>query len=190
MQSIVVSNEILLERLSINDAATIFNAIDQNRSHLGEWLPFVDYTKAISDSEAFIQTVVLYREETKNEVYTIWFKGEFAGLIGFHNTDRVNEKTDLGYWLINEMTGQGIIHRSCLTLIGIAFEKMGINRITIRCAVGNVASGNVPRRLGFIFEGIERGGERFNDLFLDLNVFSLLKGEQCEQPEFSIPETL
>lgn len=175
MQSIVVSNEILLERIQVNDAATIFHAIDQNRSHLGVWLPFIDFTKEIKDSAAFIQTIISQRDETRNEVYTIWFKGEFAGIIGFHNTDRVNEKSEIGYWLIGEMTGKGIIHRSCIVLIGLAFEKMGMNRITIKCAVGNEASEKVAARLGFTFEGIERNGERYHDLFFDLKVFSLLK---------------
>jgi ribosomal-protein-serine acetyltransferase len=175
MQSIVVSNEILLERISIGDAGTIFSAIDQNRSHLGRWLPFVDSTKTVSDTEAFIRTVVSSRDETKNEVYTIWFKGDFAGLIGFHNTDKVNEKTELGYWLIGSMTGKGIIFRSCRAFIGLAFGNMGMNRVTIRSAAGNLASEKVATRLGFTFEGIERGGERFHNSFFDLKVFSLLK---------------
>jgi len=177
MQSIIVSNEILLERINLNDSPTIFNAIDQNRSHLGVWLPFVDSTKAVSDTEAFINSVISQREASRNEVYTIWFKGDFAGVIGFHNTDRVNEKTEIGYWLIRDMTGFGIIQRSCRVLIGIAFEKMGMNRISIRCAVGNVPSEKVPNHLGFKFEGIERQGERHHELYFDLKVFSLLKSE-------------
>jgi len=177
MQSIVVSNEILLERININDAETIFNAIDQNRSHLGVWLPFVDLTKEVRYTETFIQRVVSNREVTGNEVYTIWFKGKFAGLIDFHNTDKVNEKTEIGYWLTGEMTGHGIIQKSCRVLIGLAFEKMGMNRITIRCAVGNTPSEKVARGLGFYYEGIERSGERHHDLFFDLKVFSLLKSE-------------
>ena len=177
MQSIVVSNEILLEQIHVNDAATIFNAIDQNRSHLGQWLPFVDYTKEVKDSETFIQTIVSQREATRNEVYTIWFKGAFAGIIGFHNTDRVNEKTEIGYWLISNMTGHGIIHRSCKVLIELAFETMGMNRVTIRCATGNDLSEKVALRLGFCFEGIELSGERYHDLFFDLKVFSFLKSQ-------------
>lgn len=177
MQSIVVSNEILLERIDINDAPVIFHAIDQNRSHLRAWLPFIDATKSVSDSLTFIRTVIAHREETFNEVYTIWFKGEFAGIIGYHNTDRVNEKTELGYWLISEMTGKGIITKSCGMLIPLAFEKMGMNRITIRCALGNTQSEKIPVRLGFKYEGIERSGERYKERFLDLKVFSLLKRE-------------
>ncbi len=178
MQSIVVSTEILLERIDINDAPVIFHAIDQNRPHLSVWLPFVDATKSVSDSEAFIRTVIAHRDQTLNEVYTIWFKGEFAGIIGYHNTDRVNEKTELGYWLVSEMIGKGIISKSCRMLIPLAFEKMGMNRITIRCALGNIQSEKIPIRLGFKYEGIERNGERYQDRFLDLKVFSLLK-EEC-----------
>ena len=177
MQSIVVSNEILLERIQTRDAATIFYAIDQNRDHLRAWLPFVDSTKEVKNTEAFIQTVVSHRDATANEVYTIWFKGEFAGLIDFHNTDKVNEKTEIGYWLISNMTGHGIINQSCQVLIGLAFEKMGMNRITIRCATGNSPSEKIARRLGFRYEGIERCGERYHDQFFDLKVFSLLKNE-------------
>ena len=73
MQSIIVSNEILLERIELRDAPSMFYAIDQNRSHLGRWLPFVGQTKEIRDSENFINNVILHRDETLNEVYTIWF---------------------------------------------------------------------------------------------------------------------
>ncbi|MEI6137901.1 MAG: GNAT family protein [Mariniphaga sp.] len=177
MQSIVVTNEILLERINPNDAPVIFHAIDQNRAFLGRWLPFISTTFSVIASGSFIQTVIKHRKETLNEVYTIWYKGSFAGLIGYHNTDRVNEKTELGYWLTEEMTGRGIISKSCHKLIGIAFEKMRMNRVSIRCAVGNVPSENIPIRLGFLFEGIERAGERHGDQFYDLKVFSLLKKE-------------
>ena len=177
MQSIVVSNELLLERLNINDAATIFHAIDQNRSYLSPWLPFIDFTREIKDTEGFINTVISQRDASKNEAYTIWFKGEFAGIISFNNTDRVNEKTEIGYWLVEEKIHRGIIHQSCQALIQLAFEKMGMNRITIKCAVGNNASEKVARRLGFSFEGIERNGERYHNHFFDLKVFSMLKSK-------------
>jgi ribosomal-protein-serine acetyltransferase len=177
VQSIVVSTELLLERIALRDASTIFHAIDQNRDHLGRWLPFVRYTNEIKDSETFIGNVIRHRDETLNEQYTIWYKGDFAGIIGFHNTDRVNEKCEMGYWLISKMKGKGIITQSCTILTRLAFEKMGMNRITIRSAIGNEASEKIAKKLGFKYEGIERNGERFEDQFLDLKVWSLLKNE-------------
>lgn len=177
MQSIIVSNEILLERINTNDSVIIFEAVEANRAWLATWLPFVAYTKDLKDTQTYIASVIEKRDETDNEAYTIWYKGDFAGVIGYLNTDRVNEKTEIGYWLIQMMRGRGIITSSVKALIGLTFEKMMINRITIRCAVGNTPSENIAQRLGFRFEGIEREGERYNDHFLDLKVFSLLKKE-------------
>lgn len=175
MQSIVVSHELLLERIAISDATTLFAAIDQNRTNLRTWLPFVDQTKEQLDSEKFIQRIIENRDHSFNEEYMIWHQGGFVGVIGFHNTDRVNEKTELGYWLIDEARGQGIITKCCKKIIEIGFEKMRLNRITIRCAVGNLASEKIAQKLGFTFEGVELSGERYNDTFFDLKQYSLLQ---------------
>lgn len=59
-----------------------------------------------------------------------------------------------------------------------AFEELGLNRVQITCAVGNTPSSNIPKRLGFQFEGVERAGELFaNGEFVDIEVYSLLKDE-------------
>ena len=175
MQSIVVSQEILLERIAISDVSTLFAAIDQNRSDLVTWLPFVDQTKELLDSEKFIQRIIENRDQTFNEEYMIWHQGTFVGVIGFHNTDRVNEKTELGYWLIGEARGRGIISKCCVKMIEIGFEKMKLNRITIRCAVGNESSEKIAQKLRFTFEGVERSGERYHDTFFDMKQYSLLQ---------------
>ena len=177
MQSIIASNEILLERISEVDASAIFEAVDTYRDWLAKWLPFVSYTKELKDTEAFIASIIEKRDETGNEVYVIWYKGDFAGLISFLNTDKVNEKTELGYWLVQKFTHKGILISCVSSLVELAFEKMMMNRVTIRCATENTPSENVALRLGFKFEGIERQGEKCMDQFLDLKVFSLLRDE-------------
>lgn len=177
MQSIVISNEILLERLSLDDSVVIFKAVESNRDWLAKWLSFVNYTNELKDTQSFIATVIEKRDETGNEVYVIWYKGDFAGLIGFLNSDKANDKKELGYWLVQHLTGKGIITSCAQTLVKLAFEEMMINRITIKCAFGNISSEKVALRLGFKFEGIERQGEKYNNQFFDLKVFSILKNE-------------
>ena len=107
MQSIIVSNEILLERISQIDAEVIFKAVESNRNWLVKWLPFVNHTNKLKDTKAYITSIIKKRDETGDEVYVIWYKGDFAGLISFLNTDKVNEKTELGYWLVEQYTGEG-----------------------------------------------------------------------------------
>jgi ribosomal-protein-serine acetyltransferase len=155
----------------------VFNSIDQNRKFLRKWLPFVDFTIKQSDTEKFIRSILDKPKASKDEVYAIWYKFEFAGLIGFKDTDYINDKTEIGYWLIEKMTGKGIATKATLKLVNLAFRNMEMNRVQIKCGIGNLKSSAIPRRLGFTFEGIERSGERHNHSYIDLEVFSLLKSE-------------
>ncbi len=64
-------------------------------------------------------------------------------------------------------------------VINFAFTELKMNRVQIRCAIGNVKSEKIPQRLNFKFEGIERDGELLPDgKFTDLEVYSLLKSEK------------
>lgn len=59
-----------------------------------------------------------------------------------------------------------------------AVQYRGMQRIQIRCAVGNVPSNAIPKRLGFRWEGIERAGElMISGEYANLNVYSILKNE-------------
>ena len=169
--------EINLLPLRHESAALIFDAIDGSRKHLGKWLPFVGQTRSIADTREFIHMVRDSKCQKKDEVYEIWYRGEFAGLIALKEIDTVNAKTEIGYWLKEEMTGMGIMTSACRMLISHAFSRMGLNRITVKVASGNMKSKAVPQRLGFRHEGMEIEGELLNGRFVDLEVYGLLKSE-------------
>ena len=173
-----VTPEIMLREIDLKDAAVIFNTIDKQRNYLGQWLPFVEHTKSKADTESFIKAVGNVPHEQKELIFTVWFKGEFAGLVGFKATDRINSKTEIGYWLSQPFQKKGIVITSVKYLCNYAFTRLGINRIQIKCAVGNDSSKRIPEQLGFIFEGIERSGERIDEhTYFDLEVYSLLRSD-------------
>ena len=173
-----VDKEIVLKQLQWSDASSIFVTISTQREHLGKWLPFVEFTRELSDSEKYVNSVIHAPEDKFEYVFCILKEGNFAGLIGFKDTDRQNLKSEMGYWLSEKYLKQGIITKSVKTLCTFAFEKMGMNRLQIRCAVANYSSKKIPQRLSFTFEGIERDGELLSGgVFTDLEVYSLLKSE-------------
>lgn len=180
MEKLTINDNQFLEKLSISHVESLFNTIDQNRKFLRKWLPFVDFTNKIADTERFVRSILEKPVDKRDEVYVIWYKYEFAGLIGFKDADRINDKIEIGYWLTEKMTGKGIATLAVHKMVNLAFRNMDMNRVQIRCGVGNVKSSAIPRRLGFSFEGIERSGERHNHTYIDLEVFSLLKQEWAE----------
>jgi ribosomal-protein-serine acetyltransferase len=180
MEKLIIDEHQFLERLTLSHVETIFKAIDQNRAFLRKWLPFVDFTHKVNDTERFVRSILEKPAARRDEVYVIRYKQEFAGLIGFKDADRVNDKIEIGYWLVEKMTGKGIAMAATRKMVNLAFRNMEMNRVQIRCGVGNHKSAAIPRRLGFIFEGIERGGERHNHSYIDLEVYSMLKSEWAE----------
>lgn len=171
MKHFQIDTSLRLESIGLMHAPVIFEAIDRDRTYLRKWLPFVDATQKIADTEAFISNL----NPQKDEIFTIWHKEEFAGLIGFKDTDRINHKTEAGYWLTEKKQGKGIITKCLHKLIRYAFQKLKLNRIQIKVACGNEKSAAIPRRLGFQYEGTEQGGERHGNRYFDLEVYSLLR---------------
>jgi ribosomal-protein-serine acetyltransferase len=178
MKTFHINSKILLEPLDISMSDVIFETIDRDREYLGKWLPFVNETRLVSDTEAFIKSITSQTGKKKDIVYSIWYKLEFAGLIGFKDTDWINHKTEIGYWLAEKMQGKGIITLCVKELIHYAFTKLNMNRVQIKSATGNKKSAAIPTRLGFQFEGTERQGEFCQNRFFDLDIFSFLKSDQ------------
>lgn len=176
---IKIDSEIELRQLELRDSIDIFEAIDSQRDYLGKWLPFVAFTKEISDTKEFVDSIINAPKEISELVFTIRKQNKFIGLIGFKDTDRSNKKTEIGYWLSEKYQKQGIITRSVEKLCDFAFNKLDINRVQIKCAVGNQSSIKIPQRLSFKFEGIERDGELLTgNIFTDLEIYSKLKSDK------------
>lgn len=173
---IVVDTNIRLKEIGLEDTEVIFNTITNERDYLSEWLPFVEHTHEISFTHSFIEEYL--NSERKDLTCAIYYQNQFVGLIGLKDTDTDNKKTEIGYWLSEAFQHKGIITCSCKTLISYAFDEMDINRIQIKAAEHNLKSQQIPLRLGFKREGIERDGELHSRGFVDLVIFSLLKADR------------
>lgn len=183
MKNLRVNDRIRLESVEPEMAPMIFNAIDCDRKYLREWLPFIDSTLYVTDTEDFIEQIIAQKGKRRDEVYAIMYKEEFAGLIGLKDTDWLNRKTEIGYWLCHGMQGKGIMTACVSFLSHFCFGKLGMNRVQLKVAKGNVKSEAIPLRLGFVFEGTEREGELIRGRYHDLSIFSLLRSERMLMPD-------
>ncbi len=175
---IQVLDDVVLSPLSEKDIPDIFNTLNNERDYMRVWLPFVDSTHEIDDTRNF----VISNLGTVDKHFTISYQGKIVGLVGFKDTDSANKKTEIGYWLSQHAQGKGIMVHSVLKLIEYAFSEMGMNRIQIKVAVENHRSKQIPEKLGFLLEGVERDGELLVDnVYTDINVYSLLKKEFKDQ---------
>jgi ribosomal-protein-serine acetyltransferase len=172
-----VTDAIELRQFELWHAEAVFAAADRNRQYLREWLPWVDQTRSAKEIREFILRAIAQYNANQGPNAGIWVNGEFAGAIGCHHIDWINRACSIGYWLDAAHQGQGIITRSCRSLLAYLFEDAGLHRVVIQCGTGNEKSGAIPRRLGFTREGVSRDAQWVNDRWIDLVVWSML---DCE----------
>lgn len=174
-----VTDDIKLCCVRSSDAETIYAAIERNRDYLSRWLPFVKNLTLDGESD-FISSILNAPVEIRSHLFVIKVENKFAGLIGFSNSDYINRKVEIGYWLLPEYQHKGIMTRCVRVVVNWAVNMLGIKRIAICCADGNNESNAIPKRLGFRFEGIQRCGELLSSgEYADINVYSFIS--DCDE---------
>jgi ribosomal-protein-serine acetyltransferase len=156
------------------DAAELFAVIDSNRARLRQWLPWIVPEYSIDDARHFLLRSKAEFEDLASLTLIIRHKSALCGAIGLHQIDKLHRSTSIGYWIDESHQGKGIITAACRAIVTQGFENFGLHRLEIRCAVQNHRSSAVPRRLGFLEEGILREAEWLYDHWVDLRVFSML----------------
>lgn len=156
-----------LRELEAAHAEPLFAVVDANRTHLRQWLPWLDDTTEVSHVEAFI------RRSQDNVLRGIWHEGQIAGVIDLHGIDWQQGSARIGYWLAASVEGKGLMTQACRAMVDLAFER-GLHRVEIRCAEGNFRSRAIPVRLGFMQEGLLREAEWLYDHHVDHVVYVML----------------
>jgi len=172
-----VNENISLKLLEKKDAKELFDVVDDSRSYLREWLPWVDNMKREIDYEPIIEMWLKQFSSYNGFQAGILYNGKLVGMVGFHGIDWTNSKTSIGYWLSDKYQGNGIITEAVKSLVNIAFTEYRLNRVEIQCGVNNEKSKGVPERLGFKQEGIVRDAEYLYDHFHDCFLYSILSKE-------------
>ena len=105
--SLTIDTHVTLKELELSDVLPVFTAIDNGRAYLSEWLPFVDKTKEVGFTLGFVESYL--NSDRKDLTFAIYVDDEFAGLIGLKDTDLLNRKTEIGYWLTSQFQHRGIM---------------------------------------------------------------------------------
>jgi ribosomal-protein-serine acetyltransferase len=171
-----------LRLLELRHTEALFLLTDQNRFYLREWLPWVDGSLTLEDTEKFIRSSLEQFTQNYGFQAGIWFRGALAGVIGYHRINWANRNTSIGYWLGVPYQGKGLMKKACAAMIDYAFHELKLHRVEIRCATENKKSCAIPERLGFTREGVIRQAEWLYDHFVDHNVYGLLTSE-WKRPE-------
>jgi [ribosomal protein S5]-alanine N-acetyltransferase len=88
--------------------------------------------------------------------------GEVIGDIGFHGPPDGTGTVEIGYGLVEQYRGRGLMGESAVAICGLAWSRPEVSRIIARTEKDNAASAGVLRHAGFREDGIADGLLKFS----------------------------
>jgi len=137
----------VLRRWRMADLAASCDAVFASLEHLRPWMPWAaDFSRA--GQAEFLAGCERDWESGAAFNYAMLVDGAIAGSIGL--MARIGPGgLEIGYWVHQAYTRRGLATAGSAALVEQAFAIPGIERVQIMHDELNIASGGVPRKLGF-----------------------------------------
>jgi ribosomal-protein-alanine N-acetyltransferase len=99
----------------------------------------------------------------------------FFGAGGFNNLSKEHKKAEIGFWLLPDYWGQGIMNEAMPQICDFGFNKLGLHRIEGFVEAENSNCKNAMAKLDFHYEGTMRDCEIKSGEFISLDIYAKLK---------------
>lgn len=149
----------------------IFTRVD--RSYLSNTIP-MPYT--VECAENWYRNTIAPSEGKTGVARIIYVDNQYAGYISVsRKTDVYACDADLGYILLDEYKGRGVMTEAVRTICAEAFAKLDILRISASVYSPNIASQRVLEKNGFVREGAMKNAVIKNGSVYDMYLYGKLK---------------
>jgi ribosomal-protein-serine acetyltransferase len=144
---VIEHGPVTLRRYRAGDVDAVFDAVTASLGHLRPWLPWAaDYRR--ESAEEYVANSIEHWDDGTEYNYAITTAGLLAGSIGL--MARIGPGgLEIGYWVHRAYTRRGLATAAAATLVEQAFRLPGVDRVEIVHDELNLASGAIPRKLGF-----------------------------------------
>jgi ribosomal-protein-alanine N-acetyltransferase len=119
-----------------------------------------------------------FAELEKNETGIWWAvcspdNSIFYGSVGLYYLNMELNKAELGFWLMPEFWGRGIITESAQLVIEYGFNTMHLKKIEAEVETENEMSKSVLKKLQFVHTGTKKDCEIKNGHYISIDIYML-----------------
>jgi ribosomal-protein-serine acetyltransferase len=168
-----IQPDLELRLLTEAHSQILHDLIGRNRVYLRAWLSWADSTRTLEDTRRMIRFGLRQHARGSGMNAGVWYLNRLVGVVSYNYIDRVRGITEIGYWLDEAHQGYGIMTAACRAMTTYAFDRLGLQRVEIRCAVHNLRSRAIPDRLRFVEEGIAPQLDWTADHYVESIVYSM-----------------
>lgn len=101
----------------------------------------------------------------------------FFGAGGLNGISKENKKAEIGFWLLSDFWGQGIMTEAMPAICNYGFNNLGLHRIEGFVETENKNCKNAMAKLDFQYEGSMKECEIKNGKFISIDIYAKLKTE-------------
>lgn len=167
------TERLILRRVNSNDIKEVL-ALRSN----AETMKYIPRPLLKNDEDALAHIAMIDEKIESNEGinWAITIKGDprLIGVIGHYRIQKENYRAEIGYMILPEYNGKGIVTEAVREAVKYGFEVMKLHSIEAVIEPGNLASAKVLERNGFIKEAHLKENEFYDGRFIDSVIYSLL----------------
>lgn len=172
----ITTQRLILRKLRAEDAADLFRYASCDK--VADYMNF-DRMTSIDEAHDFIDKILKKYETNDVLEWAVEYKPDkrMIGAVYFCKVDEINKIGEIGFIISQEYTGRGLATEALGSIIGFAFEKMGLNRVEGMHFSGNNASGRVMEKAGMQFEGLLKQRFFAKGRFYDALLYAICKSD-------------
>jgi RimJ/RimL family protein N-acetyltransferase len=155
-ERIETDGPLLIRRWLVSDAGALGRAIAESANHLRPWIAWMAQEPlTLEKRRDLIGGWEKEWSQGGDSYLGVFVDDRVAGSCGLHRR-RGPDTLEIGYWIHSAFLRRGLATAVASLLTDAALSVPGITRVEIHHDKANVASADIPRRLGYRFEGEAR----------------------------------
>lgn len=174
-------DDLSLKILDRSDVYQVVESLKDNKEFLSPYLDFVNHVNIDNQLYVINRWQRDYRRGYGFQA-GIFREDKLLGMCGL-KIDFVNDKGEIGYWLIESETGKGTMSKVVGLVTDMGFTTYKLNKLVISMVVSNEKSKAIPERLGYTYEATLRKDYKLHGNYEDLMIYSLLYDEWLENQD-------
>jgi ribosomal-protein-alanine N-acetyltransferase len=170
---IIKTERLLLRQFIDNDLENVFKGL----SH-PDIIKY--YGVSFQTLEATKEQMIFFADLEKNETGIWWAvcsadNKTFYGAGGLNSLSKEHKKAEIGFWLISDFWGNGIMKEAMPLICNYGFDNLGLHRIEGFVESANKNCKNAMAKLDFQHEGTMKECEIKNGKFISLDIYAKVK---------------
>jgi [ribosomal protein S5]-alanine N-acetyltransferase len=170
---IIKTERLLLRQFVENDLENVFKGL----SH-PDIIKY--YGVSYQTLEATKEQMTFFVDLEKNETGIWWAvcsinNQTFFGAGGLNSLSKEHKKAEIGFWLISDFWGKGIMKEAMLLICDYGFNKLGLHRIEGIVETENNNCKKAMAKPDFQHEGTMKECEIKNGKFISLDIYAKVK---------------